>query len=163
MFWHSNQQSSTIRYFRFIDFTSDPTLIEMVGGEVGLHSALAGLVDLHAVLEAELDWMDEVYYFINTPQGRAAAQAIRSGAWQDFSQDRQAINLVDESPNIFELYEKNIGVITPMMAEILKEDEAIYPASWIQRGHPDRSNPECAHMEIRPGGLKTLANRRIWR
>jgi DNA replication protein len=132
MFWHSEQQPSTIRYFRFIDFTTDPTLMEMMGDEVGLRSALAGLVNLHAVLEAEMDWMDEVYFFINTPQGRAAVQAIQSGTWQDFSQDRQAINLLDESPNIFELYEKNIGVITPMMAEILKEDEEIYPASWIQ-------------------------------
>jgi DNA replication protein len=132
MFWHSEQQSSTVRYFRYIDFISDPTLIEMMGNEVGLRSALAGLLDLHAVLEAELDWMDEVYYFINTPQGRAAVQAIQSGAWQDFSKDRQAINLVDKSPNIFELYEKNIGVITPMMAEILKEDEATYPAFWIR-------------------------------
>ena len=132
MFWHSEQQPGTVRYFRFIDFTSDPTLMEMIGDEVGLRSALERLVNLHAVLEAELDWMDEVYYFINTPQGRAAVQAIQSGAWQDLSQERQAINLVDESPNIFELYEKNIGVITPMMAEILKEDEATYPASWIR-------------------------------
>lgn len=132
MFWHSEQQPGTVRYFRFIDFTSDPALMEMMDDKVGLRPALAGLVDLQAVLEAELDWMDEVYYFINTPQGRAAVHAIQSGAWQDFSQDRQAINLVDESPNIFELYEKNIGVITPMMAEILKEDEATYPASWIQ-------------------------------
>jgi DnaD/phage-associated family protein len=132
MFWNSEQQPGTVRYFRFMDFTSDPTLMEMMGDEVGLHSALAGLVDLHVVLEAELDWMDEVYYFINTPQGRAAVQAIQNGSWQDFSQDRQAINLVEESPNIFELYEKNIGVITPMMAEILKEDEATYPASWIR-------------------------------
>ena len=132
MFWHSEQQPGSVRYFRFIDFTSDPTLMEMIGDEVGLRSALERLVNLHAVLEAELDWMDEVYYFINTPQGRAAVQAIQNGAWQDFSQDRQAINLVDESPNIFELYEKNIGVITPMMAEILKEDEATYPTSWIR-------------------------------
>ena len=132
MFWHSEQQSGTVRYFRLIDFTSDPTLMEMMSNENGLRSALAGLVDLNVVLESELDWMDEVYYFINTPQGRAAVQAIQNGAWQDFSQDRQAINLVDESPNIFELYEKNIGVITPMMAEILKEDEATYPAYWIR-------------------------------
>jgi DNA replication protein len=132
MFWHSEQQPGPVRYFRFIDFTSDPTLMELLGDEVGLRSALGGLVILHAVLEAELEWMDEVYYFINTPQGRAAVHAIQSGAWQDFSQDRQAINLVDESPNIFELYEKNIGVITPMMADILKDDEATYPAPWIR-------------------------------
>jgi DNA replication protein len=132
MFWHTEQQPGSVRYFRYTDFTSDPTLMEMMADEPGLCSALAGLVNQHAVLEAELDWMDEVYFFINTPLGQAAVRAIQNGTWQDFSQDRQAINLVDEGPNIFELYEMNIGIITPMMAEILKEDEATYPASWIR-------------------------------
>ncbi|MBW6466493.1 MAG: DnaD domain protein [Brevefilum sp.] len=132
MFWHTEQQPGNVRYFRYTDFTSDPSLMEMMADEPGLRSALTGLVDQHAVLEAELDWMDEVYFFINTPQGQAAVRAIQNGTWQDFSQGRQAINLVDEGPNIFELYEKNIGIITPMMAEILKEDEATYPASWIR-------------------------------
>lgn len=132
MFWHTEQQPGSVRYFRYADFTSDPTLMEMMADEAGLRSALSGLVDLHVVLEAELEWMDEVYFFINTPQGQAAVRAIQNGTWQEFSQDRQAINLVDEGPNIFELYEKNIGVITPMMADILKEDETTYPAFWIR-------------------------------
>jgi len=34
--------------------------------------------------------------------------------------------------NIFALYEQNIGIITPMIAEELKEAERIYPAQWIE-------------------------------
>ena len=34
--------------------------------------------------------------------------------------------------NIFGLYEQNIGIITPMIAEELKEAERIYPAQWIE-------------------------------
>jgi len=34
--------------------------------------------------------------------------------------------------NIFALYEQNIGIITPMIAEELKEAEKIYPAQWIE-------------------------------
>ncbi len=34
--------------------------------------------------------------------------------------------------NIFTLYEQNIGIITPMIAEELKEAERIYPAQWIE-------------------------------
>jgi DnaD/phage-associated family protein len=37
-----------------------------------------------------------------------------------------------EQPNIFTLYEKNIGMLTPIIAEELKEAEKIYPPSWIQ-------------------------------
>lgn len=34
--------------------------------------------------------------------------------------------------NIFALYEQNIGIITPMIAEELKEAEKIYPRRWIE-------------------------------
>jgi DNA replication protein len=34
--------------------------------------------------------------------------------------------------NVFALYEQNIGMITPMIAEELKEAERIYPPQWIE-------------------------------
>jgi DnaD/phage-associated family protein len=34
--------------------------------------------------------------------------------------------------NVFALYEQNIGMITPMIAEELKEAEKIYPPQWIE-------------------------------
>jgi DNA replication protein len=34
--------------------------------------------------------------------------------------------------NIFDLYEQNIGMITPLIAEELKEAEKIYPPQWIE-------------------------------
>jgi DNA replication protein len=34
--------------------------------------------------------------------------------------------------NIFTLYEQNIGMITPMIAEELKEADKIYPPQWIE-------------------------------
>ena len=34
--------------------------------------------------------------------------------------------------NIFALYEQNIGIITPMIAEELKEAEKLYPPRWIE-------------------------------
>jgi DNA replication protein len=34
--------------------------------------------------------------------------------------------------NIFALYEQNIGMITPMMAEKLKDAEKLYPPQWIE-------------------------------
>jgi DnaD/phage-associated family protein len=34
--------------------------------------------------------------------------------------------------NIFSLYEQNIGIITPMMAEELKEAKKLYPPQWIE-------------------------------
>jgi len=34
--------------------------------------------------------------------------------------------------NIFDLYEQNIGMITPMIAEELKDAEKLYPSQWIE-------------------------------
>ena len=34
--------------------------------------------------------------------------------------------------NIFALYEQNIGIITPMIAEELKEADKLYPLQWIE-------------------------------
>ena len=36
------------------------------------------------------------------------------------------------SVNIFALYEQNIGIITPMIAEELKEADKLYPPQWIE-------------------------------
>ncbi|MBE9505310.1 MAG: DnaD domain protein [Chloroflexi bacterium] len=34
--------------------------------------------------------------------------------------------------NIFELYEQNVGVVSPMIAEELKDAQQTYPAGWIE-------------------------------
>jgi DNA replication protein len=131
-FWHLEQQESKVRYFKWEEMIADPALVRMVGGEEALQIALKALVDLGAVLKADLEWMNERYYFLNNPQGLAAVDAIQKGEWQGSTAERPAIQLTGEQPNIFKLYEENIGPITPMMAEILKEDEADYPSAWIE-------------------------------
>ena len=38
---------------------------------------------------------------------------------------------VGERPNIFALYEDNVGSISPLLAEQLKEAEQVYPWAWV--------------------------------
>lgn len=49
--------------------------------------------------------------------------------------------------NIFALYEQNIGMITPMIAEELKEAEKLYPPQWIEEAFKEA----------------VVLNKRIWR
>lgn len=35
-------------------------------------------------------------------------------------------------PTIYELYEQNVGLLTPLLAEELREAEQTYPAAWIE-------------------------------
>ena len=55
-----------------------------------------------------------------------------------------AQGLEEARPNIYQLYESHIGIITPMMAEQLKQDEKDYPAAWIED-----ALREAVHRNIR--------------
>ena len=39
---------------------------------------------------------------------------------------------METRPNIFVLYEQNIGLISPLIAQELMEAEATYPQGWIE-------------------------------
>lgn len=132
-FWHFEQQVGSLRFLKLVDLTSDPALVNMVGEEAKLKKDLQELISMGVLLEATLPGEIEKLYFINGPQGRAAVHAIENEKWKPGTRERKAIQLVEQKPNIFELYEENIGAITPMMADILKEDEKTYPDSWIEQ------------------------------
>ena len=67
----------------------------------------------------------ETRYLANSPQGRATVAALRRGAVVERS-------VVEDRPNIFTLYEQNIGALTALLGEELAEAEATYPAAWIE-------------------------------
>jgi DNA replication protein len=77
----------------------------------------------------------EDWYFINTVKGRQTVAMIRQGTLS--SQDLAAAipeqaRLKVERPNVFILYEQNIGFMTPMIAEQLRDMEKTYPPAWVE-------------------------------
>jgi DnaD/phage-associated family protein len=71
---------------------------------------------------------ETIYFLLNSPRGRAVVQAIESGNWDP---EGAGLNLAFERQNIFRLYEENIGPLTPLMADALKDAEETYSATWI--------------------------------
>jgi DnaD/phage-associated family protein len=71
-------------------------------------------------------------FFLNTPRGRAAVQSIQNGVWQPQIQEHPPVSLDVERPNIYRLYEENIGPLTPMIADMLREAEKSYRQDWIE-------------------------------
>lgn len=69
-------------------------------------------------------------YFLNSPRGRASAKAFASGQWQPADATPAPAPL--ERPNIFKLYEENIGPLTPMIADALKDAEQTYQPEWVR-------------------------------
>jgi DNA replication protein len=73
------------------------------------------------------------WYFLNTPQSRGALDKIVRGELQlEEAPPSRNVSLEVERPNVFTLYEQNIGLLQPMIAEELREAEKIYPLSWIE-------------------------------
>ena len=136
VFWRLNRMEGTFRYLRREDFIGDPRFMLSLGEgaakalDGALEKAVSHGVLLKAVIERGKG--EEFFYFLNSPKGRAAVQAIAKGEWQFTASAELQIALGDQPPNIFELYEGHIGVLTPMIAEALREAEDTYPSSWIE-------------------------------
>ncbi len=71
----------------------------------------------------------ESFFFLNSPRGRASAEAMKKGQWRASAQSSTAPRDV---PNIFKLYEENIGPLTPLLADALREAEKEYPPEWLK-------------------------------
>jgi DnaD/phage-associated family protein len=68
-------------------------------------------------------------YFLNSPRGRAEAEAYAKGQWQPDA--GVTAPPPPERPNIFRLYEENIGPLTPLIADALKDAEKTYKPGWV--------------------------------
>ena len=66
-------------------------------------------------------------YFLNSPRGRAAAAGFADGSLAESGVSSPPM----ERPNAFKAYEENIGPLTPMVADAIKDAEAAYPAEWV--------------------------------
>jgi len=133
-FWHLSQQEGTVRYLTYDAIAADEEFMRGLAptpteAEAVLADALKRAVERGTFLRADLPDGGEVY-FLNTPKGRAAAEAVKAGRWLPGRVAQAQIYL--DRPNIFRLYEENIGPLTPLIAEQLEEAAAEYPAAWIE-------------------------------
>ncbi|HWQ12873.1 MAG TPA: DnaD domain protein [Roseiflexaceae bacterium] len=92
----------------------------------GLAAAVARATLLHVVLPDDgraVNW-----YVVNTAANRDwAARVGLAGAALARNEP-----LPDDRPPLIALYEQNIGLITPMLVDELREAEERYPAHWIE-------------------------------
>jgi DNA replication protein len=71
-------------------------------------------------------------YFLNTAKGREALEKLTRGEWRPESFDGAVFRLSQMRSNAFTLYEQNIGALTPMISEELRDMAETYPAQWIE-------------------------------
>lgn len=144
-FWLLNEQEGSLRFVRGEDMRRDEILLQSLNLESDLRSPLATLEDaleravarntllrMDVETDTEIDTIVEDWYFLNTTKGRQAVAAIRQGQLATLqSIVPQDARLHVERPNIFVLYEQNIGLMTAMIADQLRDLEKSYPPAWI--------------------------------
>jgi DnaD/phage-associated family protein len=140
-FYAVQQREGKYRYIRAQDFSSSPALIDSLAQiapnaapHVTLAAALRRALERGSLLCAQvpLDGEIETIYFINAEPGRAAIKQIEAGKWQHGIKG-QSVELIPERPNIYRLYEENIGALTGIIADHLKDAEREYGADTVEQ------------------------------
>jgi DnaD/phage-associated family protein len=138
LFWLIGRKRGALRYARLDELLKDEQLLgglvtESVSGEEVLRGALERAVARGTLLHVTVQRGEasEEWYMVNSPAGREVLNKLRYSDLDLLADISEDLQLQMERPTVFVLYEQNIGMLTPMIAEELREAERTYPAAWI--------------------------------
>jgi DnaD/phage-associated family protein len=139
IFWRLDRMEGPFHYLRYRDLLEDSQLLRAFGNDP-LHArdvldkALRKAVNRGTLLQAVIDQEKgkDSLICLNSPKGQAAVEAIKRGEWRMSDDSHPPIELYTERPNIFQLYEANIGPLTPLIADALRDAEKTYQVNWIE-------------------------------
>jgi DnaD/phage-associated family protein len=134
VFWLLTQKTGERRYVSSQELGADRRLLSGLASpgmslDEALHDALERAVARRTLLKVTTG--ERHWYFVNSEKGRQAVDDLLAGKWTP-AEPGQPLRLQEQRPNIFVLYEQNIGVLTQLMSEELMEAEDTYPAEWIE-------------------------------
>jgi DnaD/phage-associated family protein len=138
LFWAIGMKQGALRYVRLSELLADERLLEGLAsrresGETVLRDGLERAVARGSVLHIRVDRAEtsEDWYLINGPNGREVIEKLRTGELNVHIDEAEDVQLKLDRPNVFVLYEQNIGMLTPMIADELRDAEKNYPEQWI--------------------------------
>ncbi len=135
-FWRLALKEGQLPYVRRSELQQDKVLLASFQhpSEAALRQALERACARGTLLHVAVEGASgrEHYFFLNTPKGRAAVEGIIRGDWRPTNDAETPISVTVERPNIFTLYEQNIGALTPIIADELRDAERNFPADWAK-------------------------------
>jgi len=136
IFWLVSRKRGERRYVSYKELAADARLlaglaVPTMSPEESLRDALERAVVRGTLLRAALNRPSDpdAWYFVNSERGRQAVDDLVAGRWLPAGGEELCLEI--HRPNIFVLYEQNIGPLVPLLTEELLEAETTYPASWI--------------------------------
>lgn len=138
LFWLIGKKRGKLRYARLDELLRDRLLLAALvtpklSGEAVLRDALERATARGAVLHTTVErgGATEEWYMINSANGREVLERLAAGELDLLADLGEDVQLQAERPTIFVLYEQNIGMLTPMIADELRDAERHFPAEWI--------------------------------
>jgi DnaD/phage-associated family protein len=133
IFWLIANAKSRAQFVTASELRADRTLMPALArdgkiAEQELARALDAAISRGTLLKLE---GEDAVYFVNSDAGRRAFEKMEKEKLPVRSTIRETAPALSR-PNIFTLYEQNIGVLTPMIAEELKDAEKEYSAEWLE-------------------------------
>jgi len=136
--WRLQRVKREPRYLALAELRADAALVAGLAAtgqpaEVALEQALARAVTRGTMLRLQGEGSDEAWFFLNSQQGRQGFErALRGEVSLAGGAPGVEPRLVAPRPNIYQLYQQNIGLLQPLIADQLRDAEATYPAEWIE-------------------------------
>ncbi len=139
VFWALQQKKGSPRFVTFRELLGDKTLAPGLGEDITerverLEEGLRGAVEMGILImtEVEAKGLRNRLYLLNTESDRMARDKVERGSLEV---SRMPVGVADSEtklqPNVFAVYENNIGPLTPIIVEELKLAESQYPEDWI--------------------------------
>ena len=137
--WMLQQKKGYPRFITHSEALADRSMsISLQGEQDSIARALDACVRRGTLAMAiiEIGGKEERLYALNTDRERRALAQASSDAFVVGNSVTEPIpepwDTTIERPNIFALYEANIGMLSPMIADELKEAETLYPTDWLE-------------------------------
>ena len=138
-FWLLTRKTEDVRVIWRTELLADGQLLaSLAAAPEAASSLLAEALEracargtlLHSSLPAR---PERDLYLLNTQKGRTAAAEIEQGSWLPEEPAAGAAPWQVERRNVFTLYEQNIGPITPLVADELRDIEKSFNAEWVEQ------------------------------
>jgi DnaD/phage-associated family protein len=125
--WHAAQVAGAPKAVPEAALEADPVLLAALGSPEAVRRGLYLATARGTLLRAD------GRYLLHTPQNERAVE--RLAPTRQLAATAQAATVPaqgTERDNVYALYEANIGMLTPMIADQLREAEEEFPAEWIE-------------------------------
>ena len=145
MFWFVRRMRGYPRYMTLAELEAETVLLAALNegsanvtqARERLYRAVNRAVSRGSLLRLQVgaDTPETTYLLLNAPEGRRALREVEQGELELETRGRPLpeSQLEAERPNIYRLYEQNIGLLQPLIVDQLRQSEQDFPPEWIEQ------------------------------